>query len=512
MSVVFQDQLNQLLVTPGSAPSTVDIATGAAWIQGVYYQSDAINTLTVNTNGGSGIRADLVVLECKWGLDAQITAKVIENPANGTVWPSNDPRHGFPMPPTPVQTYGVKWQVPLAQVNKAPDTGLVFQPTDIIDWRVFVNAGGAKSSTFVVAASNSSALIRANADYVIPFGSVNAEQVINQAILDAAAYGGGTVLLSEGTFTTGSPINLATNVNLKGLGNNSVILSSSLITSVVTGGVLGGTPVSNIVIADLAINGGAPPLVQNTSGNAPANNALGEGIAISEGINITIRNCKIFNCADNGIGIASQDSSGTSSFGARVQSCDISNCAGSGILVQGNSGIYGDNQIYGNGFGIYLMGGGSWGASDNNVCNNIVRDNLADGIVLSATSGQNCTQNIVSGNVVANNGLNSSGSTFADIYLMGTAAYNAVTSNTVQAWNNARLGTGIWIDSGCVNNSISNNECYDGINMRGQTSACPGIAAGGGPTSNSTPNWIRRNHSGLCHCGASDGPSTGYDW
>ena len=216
MSVNFQDQLNQLLVTPGSTALTVNVDTGAAWIQGMYYQSDSVNTLQITANPSAGTRADLIVLECKWGLNAAITAKVIEG-VNAAVWPATDPRSGLPIPPQPVQTYGVKWQLPIAQVNTVQNKATVYAATDIIDWRTFVNSGGAKSSTIVIACDDSSPLIRANADAVIPYGSVNAEQVINAAITTVAGIGGGTVQLSEGTFDTSDSIVGQSNVNLKGL-------------------------------------------------------------------------------------------------------------------------------------------------------------------------------------------------------------------------------------------------------------------------------------------------------
>src|SRR5450759_733117 len=188
MSVGFQDQLNQLIVYPGSTPLTINIDTGAGWIQGHYYQSDSVNTLNITQNYEAGIRADLVVLECKWGLGAGITAKVIEG-TSGAVWPAANARSGTPMPPMPVQTYGVRWQLPIAQVNTTQNKSVGYIQSDIIDWRAFVNSGGAKSSTFVIASDAASPTIRANADAVIPYGSVNAEQTINEAISIVSGYG-----------------------------------------------------------------------------------------------------------------------------------------------------------------------------------------------------------------------------------------------------------------------------------------------------------------------------------
>lgn len=510
MAVNFQDMLNELIVTPGSVANTINVDTGAAFIQGHIYINDSICTLGPIVPPVTGTRADLIVLELKWGLDAGITAKIIEGTTNA-IWPVGDPRTPNWMPAQPIATYGVKWQLPLAQVNVTSGHAAPFAQTDIVDWRAFTNAGGAKSSTYVVAAASADPTIRANADAVIPYGSVDAEWIINQAILQVSAYGGGTVQLSEGTFPVSDTINLVSNVNLAGLGNNTRIVNQVTTNPVIAGGILGGAPVNNVTIKDMAISGGGPALVASPTGTVPANNATGEGISISEGTNVTIRNCQISNCTDSGIVVLTTDSSGTTSYGMRVQGCDITNCAGSGILVEGNSGIYSDNQVYNNSTGIKLNGTGTWGASMNNINNNTVRFNLGNGIVLNAdTIAMNCSQNIVSGNLVANNGMNSSESNFADIYLSGYAAYNTVTSNTVQSWANVRLGTGIWIDSGCTKNSVTNNECYDGVYMTGQASACPGIAAMGATTNNS-PNWIRRNHS-LCHCGGADDATHGYDW
>jgi hypothetical protein len=473
ISVSFQDQLNQLLVTPGPTALTVNIDTGAAWIQGHYYQSDAVNTLTINQNPSSSVRSDLVVLECKWGLDAGITAKVVEG-TPGVLWPATSTYSG-PMPPTPIQTYGVKWQLPLAQINTAQNTSVVYVPTDIIDFRAFVAAGTAKSSTFVVASDGASPLIRANADSIIPYGAQNAEDKINEAIQIVSGFGGGTVQLSEGTFNTTGTIEMATNVNLRGLGKKTLIQYHTA-SGTSNYPIIQCANADNITISDLSIDGGGTTMLEA----APDANITGfEGIYITDGTFNIVKNCWIERCLNNGVLIYSTagTSTLTDSYGHRVEGCYLGNNRGAGIHLEANGGIFSSNQIDHNLYGIIMQSSsttGGFGASINVVSNNSIRQNLRDGIIITAIGGAgNNSQNQIFGNIISNSGRNPGAggvSAWSGIALAGAGTFwNKISGNFIQCWMAPRQLRAIYFDTLANHNDVTNNTVINSTTLTGAT-------------------------------------------
>jgi len=462
ISVSFQDELNQLLVEPGATPLTVDIDTGSAWIQGHYYQSDAVNTLTITQNTSASIRADLIVLECKWGLDAGITAKVVTG-IPGAVWPITSSRAGTPMPPTPVQTYEVKWQLPIAQVNTAQNKAVVYVASDIIDWRAFVNSGSAKSSTYVVASDGASALIRANADAVIPYGSINAEEVINEAISTVSGYGGGTVLLSEGTHNTSDSINPLSNVAVKGLGTKTVI-QYNVSGATNNNPVINCDAVDNVTISDLTIDGGSGADLVDVS---PPTEVVGyNGITVADGTYVVIRNAVVKHCKARGIAVTSSDSDLTTSFGHRVEGCYVGDNYSYGIYLQANGVLVTNNQVNHNTYGIYLYSvTGNYGANGNIISNNNVRLSLKHGITLDAATASGTggvTYNNISNNIIANSS-RSLNDTYSDISMTGAKCmYNMVQGNHCQGWT-AVPGPlrALIVDANIAYNFITGNYFYN---------------------------------------------------
>lgn len=65
-----------------------------------------------------------------------------------------------------------------------------------------------------------------DADYIVPGGSVTAELVINQALVDVNALGGGVVYLKKGTYTVSNPVQMTSNVALVGPGIDVAIVKA----------------------------------------------------------------------------------------------------------------------------------------------------------------------------------------------------------------------------------------------------------------------------------------------
>ena len=310
IAVSFQDALNQVLVTPGASALTVNVDTGAAFIQGHKWESDATETLSfaINPADSAGWRADMIVLRCKWGLGATISLQVLTG-TPGLQWPAGDPRSNLPVNaqwPQPTQEYGVAWEIPIAAVNvPSTNTPPVFTLSNIIDQRGFVNSGGAKTVTFVLAAADASSLMQANADDTVPYGSLNAEQSINSAILAVAAVGGGTVQLSEGHFNISGPILLQSNVNLRGMGSQTIIQCNSTMasytssTGATTNAAIVCDNLSSVMISELAINGGGVAL---TPGQVPTAVGGYEGVCVINGILNSVIDCQINYAKEHGVG------------------------------------------------------------------------------------------------------------------------------------------------------------------------------------------------------------------
>ena len=76
MSVPWQDAVAELKVTAtGGANRQISLDTGAAWIQGHYYENDAPLLFNLGANSATGTRADLLVLECIWGRQSRDSRK-----------------------------------------------------------------------------------------------------------------------------------------------------------------------------------------------------------------------------------------------------------------------------------------------------------------------------------------------------------------------------------------------------------------------------------------------------
>jgi hypothetical protein len=507
MAVPWKDEVNELAVTAtGGANRAVSVDSGSAHIQGAYYKNDAPMILYCDANTSAQSRADWLLLELKWGVGASIHAKVVAG-VPGVLYPSgNGSLSGTPMPQLPlVQTYGALWQVPLAQINVSPGAAVI-NTADIRDARQFVSSGTAKSSTFVIASDVASPLIRANADAVIPAGSVHAEDIINYGIAQVATTGsfgglyagGGTVLLSEGIFKTSGPINMLGSTNLKGLGWGTRLYAQP------AGGyfnVISLDGVNWCTIADMYIDGGGTPLSRGAIPAMPAADTC--GIKIHDGAIDTIKNCYIRGCRNVGIWIDSVNA-GTSSWGHRVEGNYITGSYHDGIWTTGSQGIYTNNQCVSNGLAGFCLEGvtGSIGASANIVNNNQFGFNYTSGIEIDAAAGLTVYRNIVSGNQFNSNG-QAANNVYSQIFMRGALCKgNKVSGNncwTEDGFTAYKPAYGIYVDTTCIDNIITDNEVWYAAYTTANNIKC--TRAG---SSNISPNWIRYNRS---QCAAPNGSS-----
>jgi hypothetical protein len=100
---VFQDQLNALDLS-GLPATPVDIASGRALVNGIWYESDASEAIAIPTPAANP-RVDRIVLRADWALQTVRLTRIAGAEA------------AAPVPPAIVQVDGVTWDLPLWQVH-----------------------------------------------------------------------------------------------------------------------------------------------------------------------------------------------------------------------------------------------------------------------------------------------------------------------------------------------------------------------------------------------------------
>ena len=106
---------------------TIAVYPGRAWIQGHYYENDSILEKVLAPADPSFPRIDRVVLRNDW-LQDQITVEVLTGTPSAT-----------PTPPPLTQTFGSRWEIPLAQIMV--DAGAT-EPSGFLDERPLSHQAG----------------------------------------------------------------------------------------------------------------------------------------------------------------------------------------------------------------------------------------------------------------------------------------------------------------------------------------------------------------------------------
>jgi hypothetical protein len=471
ISVNFDDGINQLYVYPGNTLQ-LQVDTGAAWIMGYYYDSDTIVTLSVDANTDSSARYDLIVVELKLGLKATATLKVIKGIPGQSI-------------PTPQQKFGVIWQLPIANVKVTQGLARAFYASDdtvhtpeITDMRTFVNAGNPFPATYMVAAAGCSPLSRGNAHKTVPYGATDADSVINEGIQEVSDQGGGTLILSDGNFPISGQILPLTKVNIAGQGNQTTLTMGANMdsTSVLFGSGANQQTYAcksaflvndqnDVQISGLSIMGNGGVLSESV---VPYPVVWFDGVTIKNGTSCSVRNCTVKQTRGAGVSVVTDNSSVTDNYGFNVSENVIVDCI-LGIWLEGNGGLYTNNQIRHCGQGIELYSDdttGGWGASLNTISSNSVIQALGQAIVSQSTgSTGNNSQNLIGHNIINNWGWLSSpwgrANTACAILLVGARSmYNHIVGNRM--WGGATNAKyGIWLDGSAHHNSVTGNACDD---------------------------------------------------
>lgn len=293
---------------------------------------------------------------------------------------------------------------------------------------LYVTGGvGFRSSTLIVAASDSSDKGKAGADYVCP--GTDDLDYITTTVIPALPASGGCITLLEGIYrvnTNAKPltINTKSNITIKGQGKNTVLkLDSDEISRLIY--IVNS---NNIIIEDMYLDG-------TTTAEKQANLQVQSGIQISISPDCIVRN--VTSCNNKHCGILIHDKS----HRTVVENCEFLNNGERGITTVSEGTGCDYNIIKGNisnsnTIGICLV------SSYNTVIGNIVRSNTQGiQVTMYMTDG---VQNTINGNIVESNTANG-------IYL-NNSGYNAISANIVKS--NGQSGIYLY---GKDNNSVVGN-------------------------------------------------------
>lgn len=276
--------------------------------------------------------------------------------------------------------------------------------------------------TYVVAALNSTAQERTNADFVC---SGTNDQTVIQAALNALPAGGGCIILADGLYSLASDVNVPSNTMMVGSGRATILQAAAASQT----NCLNLTGSAHCIIANLTIDGNKANVavlgIQYTHENGIYLSAGSDDITIRDcyihdcavsGImanggstNLMIANNRLYNCYDNQIYIRAKDTSPYTvcTYGTIVGNV-CSSGSFSGIQVLGSSyfSVVG-NTCYSNGPTMGQGDGcGSEGASYCSFVGNVCYNNGAQGINIRGTTEVGSTQSsshiIVEGNTIYN--------------------------------------------------------------------------------------------------------------
>ncbi|MBD2461923.1 right-handed parallel beta-helix repeat-containing protein [Oscillatoria sp. FACHB-1407] len=301
-----------------------------------------------------------------------------------------------------------------------------------------VPASGA-NPTIVIAASDTDAVTAAGATYRAT--GTNDHEIVNRAISEVNAAGGGTVVLLPGVFTIGDNIRLRSNVTLKGSGWRTIVRLADQATLSDAGMIRtqGSSPLSSDVeiynghITDMQIDGnrerqsvksnkygiygvyanssfenlyirntpsygfdphensnnGTPTTNLTIRNNIVENSGL-DGITLDKVIDSVVENNLTFNNDRHGVNVV------TDSENTRIENNVSIDNGGNGITVQlgsRNLPIYNNQIALNSTSGIYLFQEGG-----NDIQGNVIQRNGRYGVAVLSSSG-----NTISGNWVFDN-------------------------------------------------------------------------------------------------------------
>lgn len=357
-------------------------------------------------------------------------------------------------PPTNWKNYGWSYQ------EKPPRNYMNWIHRHTYNWCKWVDDVMVRGPSIKIAANDAMAFFQEAADYVCD--GVNDEVQIQSALTALDAVGGGTLMLSEGTFViegpvTGSGLNVFAKTAVIGMGWNTVLQVKTNATSNFYVFHINANE-DNVLIRDLAIDGNS---AQSSYGHV--------GIYLENSENSKIVNCHIHGLDDTagtikGHGIYID----TNCSHITVSDCYLQSNAQTGIYDYGLYTTISGSRFHSNYGGINIV------ADYAKVIGNMITNSNTDpGVAINAaaefvqildnliasnerhgleTAGDSC---LIEGNLFDNNNL--SNSTYSNIKVT-SGDYLTITGNTIRKGLYAVYGVDI-ASSGPLDPLIFGNDC-----------------------------------------------------
>ena len=191
----------------------------------------------------------------------------------------------------------------------------------------------------------------------------NAQDAINNAInsvaSDATSSNKGYVLLTAGTYNISAPIELKSNVVLKGAGNDTIIFASdSVCNSKKKPGYIMGSDISNIEICNLQFRSTASKfsdggigeyrdcIVLDSVNKCTVHDILftrylyNDGVQVLGGTDVIVYNCRFYSAAHDGVSIV------LDSENCRVSNCDFQIQTNTGVRVDSGKNCEVDHNTF----------------------------------------------------------------------------------------------------------------------------------------------------------------------
>lgn len=386
-----------------------------------------------------------------------------------------------------------------------------------------------RSATIIIAASDSSAKSKSQADYVC---DGTADNIEIQAALDALQSSGGKIQLSEGMFYLADDIDLYSNIYLNGankratilyltngtnknnisaMGTNDVHLTNIRVSNLsVDGNHIGNDnsqPYPALDLVDRVLNGIRFEFVDHSIiDNVDARNCSCSGVMLIESSYNVITNCtlsdnifdgayvvndakynlfsNIVACNNGDLGISFEKATYPSGPVATLGACN--NTVSNSVFVNNGSSssgwmtvmgyaigaLHSDNNIF---IGNTIIGGGFDGILLFNSKNNTVTGNKIYDCAVNGIASSTGIENLISGNTVSN--------TLIGINITAYSGSETVTNNSV----NSILHTGIQLSNYSSNCIISGNHITNC--SQAQTSTYPDMSL----DTTSEKNFITNN-------------------
>ncbi len=300
---------------------------------------------------------------------------------------------------------------------------------------------GKASTTVVVATSKSRN--KDKADFIVPEGAVNAQEVIKDAIRRLPSGIGGKLVLLEGVYTVNEGIFCSdNNVTIEGVGGSTVIKADNSFNT--SGGLARGDMFTNgnnenrnLIFRDLIIDC----------------NELANGFSYFQTSDSLIENVLILNPRYSGIELGA--CSNFKIIGNTIFNNKVIDNTGIRIGIQPNRNLLIDSNAISNlEEGIKLSS-----VSETVISNNLIINNSNYGINMS----YNTFDNMIINNMLVRNGYAQVGYA-GHIYISDASAeYNMIQGNTFRQGGNTSgdgATNGVAIKSGSKGNMIINNDMY----------------------------------------------------